>query len=146
MSCEPVTPQDLFVCRNCGQCCKGFGGTFVTEAEIDDICRHLGMDREGFVGRYCQISGGKPLIAQGENGYCLFWDHRCMIHPVKPHMCRQWPFIESVLIDAGNWQSMAASCPGMRTDFREDQIQKCVHDVLNGNDNFNKSPQDAHSL
>jgi hypothetical protein len=45
-------------------------------------------------------------------------------------MCRKWPFIESILVDAGNWQSLAASCPGMRTDFSDDQIQKCVHGVI----------------
>jgi hypothetical protein len=33
-------------------------------------------------------------------------------------------------VDAGNWQSLATSCPGMRTDFSDDQIQKCVHDVI----------------
>jgi Fe-S-cluster containining protein len=76
------------------------------------------------------ISGGKPLVAQTENGYCIFWDQLCTIHPVKPHMCRNWPFIESILVDVENWQSMAASCPGMRTDFSDNQIRKCVHDVI----------------
>jgi hypothetical protein len=76
------------------------------------------------------MSGGKSLVAQAENGYCIFWDRLCTIHPVKPHMCRKWPFIESILVDSSNWHSMAASCPGMRADFSDDQIQRCVHDII----------------
>ena len=138
MSSDPVTPQDLFTCQCCGQCCKGYGGTYVTESEIDDICRYLSLDRQKFIQQYCQISGGKPLIAQTESGYCIFWDQLCTIHPVKPRICRQWPFIESVLVDARNWQAMAASCPGMRTDFSDAQIQKCVRERIQ------KSPKTPH--
>ncbi len=130
MISDAVTPQDLFACQNCGHCCKGYGGTYITESEIDDIGRYLGLDRKRFMRSYCQISGGKLLVAQAENGYCIFWDQLCTIHPVKPHMCRKWPFIESIRVDARNWQSIAASCPGMRIDFSDDQIQKCVHDVI----------------
>lgn len=138
MSSDPVTPQDLFACQYCGQCCKGYGGTYVTESEIDDICRYLDLDRPRFMQHYCQFSGGKPLIAQTESGYCIFWDQLCTIHPVKPRMCRQWPFIESVLVDARNWHTMATSCPGMRTDFSDDQIQKCVRELIQ------KSPKAQH--
>ncbi|MCK5202986.1 MAG: YkgJ family cysteine cluster protein [Desulfobacterales bacterium] len=130
MTSDTVGRGDLFACRRCGECCKGYGGTYITEFEIDDICRYLGLDRKRFMRNYCQISGGKPLVAQAENGYCIFWDQLCTIHVVKPDMCHKWPFIESILVDAGNWQSLAASCPGMRTDFSDDQIQKCVHDII----------------
>jgi Fe-S-cluster containining protein len=130
MSFDAVTAADLFSCRRCGNCCKGYGGTYLTEAEIDNICRYLAMDRQRFIRHYCQISGGKLLVAQAANDYCIFWDQLCTIHPVKPRLCRKWPFIESILADVRNWQIMAASCPGMCTNFNEDQIQKCVRDVL----------------
>jgi Fe-S-cluster containining protein len=130
MTSNRIQPDDVFTCRRCGSCCKGYGGTYITESEIDNICRYLGMVRKQFMKRCCQISGGNPIIAQGENGFCIFWDQLCRIHPVKPQMCRRWPFIESILVDAGNWQSMAASCPGMRTDISDDQIQKCVRSVI----------------
>jgi Fe-S-cluster containining protein len=131
MSSDSVTAADLFSCQRCGNCCKGYGGTYLTEPEIDTICRYLGLSRKRFIKDYCQISGNKPLVAQGKDGYCIFWDQLCTIHPVKPQFCRKWPFIESILVDAGNWQIMAASCPGMCTGFSDDQIQKCVRDELN---------------
>jgi Fe-S-cluster containining protein len=130
MSSDTLKEADLFTCQRCGNCCKGYGGTYLTEAEIDNICRYLGLNRKLFVRNYCQISGKKPLIAQGKKGYCIFWDQLCTIHPVKPQLCQKWPFIESILIDVKNWQIMAASCPGMSTGFGDDQIQKCVRDVL----------------
>lgn len=131
MSSDTLTAADLFSCQRCGTCCKGYGGTYLTEAEIDDICTYLGLDRERFIRNYCQISGSKPVVAQGKDGYCIFWDQVCTIHPVKPQLCQRWPFIESILIDARNWQIIAASCPGMCTDVSDDQIQACVRDMLN---------------
>jgi Fe-S-cluster containining protein len=130
MFSDAVTAADLFNCHRCGNCCKGYGGTYLTEAEIGYISRYLGLDRNQFIRNYCQISGNKPLVAQGANGYCIFWDQLCTIHPVKPHLCQKWPFIESILVDVRNWQIMAATCPGMCTDFSDAQIQRCVRDVL----------------
>ena len=130
MSSDAVTAADLFSCQRCGSCCHGYGGTYVTDAEIDKICRYLGLDRKRFIGNYCQISGSRLVIAQGANGYCLFWDSLCKIHPVKPRFCQKWPFIESILVDIGNWKIMAASCPGMCTDFSDIQVQNCVREEL----------------
>jgi Fe-S-cluster containining protein len=70
------------------------------------------------------------LISQGDNGYCIFWDQVCTIHPVKPKMCRQWPYIRSILIDVGNWRAMAASCPGMKADAAENDILDCLRKNL----------------
>jgi Fe-S-cluster containining protein len=70
------------------------------------------------------------VLAQRADGYCIFWDKICTIHPVKPRMCRQWPFIESILVDAENWLIMADSCPGIRADVPVDTVQKYVKKKL----------------
>ncbi len=118
--------SDIFDCKKCGDCCNGYGGTFVTPDDIRAIANYIGTDPERFVSDYCQMSGGKPVLAQEENGYCVFWDEVCQIHQVKPRMCRAWPFLESVLTDVGNWRIMAASCPGIRTDLPDDVVRECV--------------------
>ena len=130
MTYDSVGLSDLFTCQRCGDCCKGYGGTYITENEIDNICRYLGLKRKKFIRRYCQMSGDRPVIAQGGNGYCIFWNKLCTIHAVKPRMCKNWPFIESILIHAKNWQTMAASCRGMRADFSDNQIQGCTSEFL----------------
>ncbi|GBC59322.1 hypothetical protein DENIS_0261 [Desulfonema ishimotonii] len=131
MSSDRVDTSQVFVCKQCGECCKGYGGTYVTAGDIEAIARHIGADPEIFVGEYCQMSGRRPVLAQGEDGYCIFRKEKlCSIHPVKPRMCRAWPFIESVLKDVGNWRLMASACPGILTDVPDELILRCVRQEL----------------
>ena len=128
-----VTPEALFECQQCGDCCKGFGGTYVAEKDIQAIAGYIHASPRRFRERFCQPSGSRWVLRQGENGYCVFWrDGLCGIHPVKPRMCRQWPFIRSILVDVRNWRAMAASCPGMNADGVERQILACVKRKLAG--------------
>jgi hypothetical protein len=133
MQSNSVEPDDIFKCAMCGDCCKGYGGTFVTKEDIDAIAGYINADCERFVSEYCEVSGGKPVLARGGNGYCLFWDKKCTIHSVKPRMCRQWPFIQSVLMDTDNWYIMAGMCPGMRADVPAEVVKKCVGRELSKN-------------
>ena len=133
MPSNPVEPSDIFKCQQCGDCCMGFGGTFVTEKEIKTIAGYLNTDPGNFVKNYCQIAGGKPVLAQGKDTYCIFWDGLCTIHPVKPRMCRAWPFIKSVLVDTNNWNIMAGICPGIHTDVSDSEVIECVSKELSKN-------------
>ncbi len=130
MPSDSMKASDVFNCKKCGDCCRGYGGTFVTEKDIEAIADYIKTDPERFVANYCQMSGSRPVLAQDENGYCVFWDRLCTIHPVKPRMCRAWPFIESVLVDINNWHIMAASCPGIRVDVPDNVVKECVKKEL----------------
>ncbi len=130
MGFEDETCKGLFACTLCGDCCNGYGGTYLSEADIESIARHLGMPVDRLVSDHTCKSGKQRVIAQGDNGYCIFWDKVCTIHPVKPKMCRQWPFIRSILVDVTNWQAMAASCPGMQADAPKQKILACVKKAL----------------
>ena len=130
MPSDCIGSEELFECRRCGDCCKGFGGTYLTAEDIDAIAHYIGSDPEKFVDRYCSLSGTMPVLAQRSDGYCIFWDKICKIHPVKPLMCRKWPFIESILVDAENWLIMAGSCPGIPTDVPVDMVRKYVKKKL----------------
>lgn len=126
---------ELFRCTRCGDCCRGYGGTYVTPEDVAAIAAHVGCPAEDFTRRFCRRSGGRPLLAQGSDGYCIFYDAGCTIHPVKPRMCRRWPFIESVRTDPGNWAAMASACPGMCTEFSPEQVRECVRRVLEEEEN-----------
>lgn len=134
MPCEVLKPEDIFDCRQCGECCKGFGGTYVTDADIAAIAAFIQIDPGLFPERYCQPSGSRLVLSQGAGGYCVFWKDRiCTIHPVKPRMCRAWPFIPGVLKDPGNWKIMAGSCPGIRADVPEADLMACIRKQIAGN-------------
>lgn len=126
MRYDNLKPEDIFQCRMCGDCCRGYGGTFLTKNDIIVISAHLNIDTERFLTIYCTYSGSRPILAQKENGYCVFWDKLCLIHSVKPRMCKVWPFIDSVVTDIGNWEIMSAFCPGIITDYPSAAIQSCV--------------------
>jgi len=132
MPSKPLGPADIFRCKKCGDCCKGYGGTYVGEKEIKAIAKFLKIESRRLVDQYCRVSGSRLVLAQAENQYCVFWDGTCAIHPVKPHMCKSWPFIPGVLIDIKNWQVMAGSCPGMRIDVPDEVIKDCVARRLSG--------------
>ena len=121
---------EAFQCRRCGDCCRGYGGTIVSEQDIKAIAGYLKISPEELRARYCVPSGSRLVLAQQSNGYCAFWDRICTIHPVKPRMCRAWPYIESVLVDVKNWRIMAGMCPGIRTDIPDRQILACVKNKL----------------
>ena len=125
MSSEP-TPDALFECRMCGDCCRGYGGTYVSTSDIQAIAAYLHIDPADFKKKYCRMSGSRYVIAQSNGGYCIFWDQLCRIHPVKPRMCKNWPYIEAVLIDVANWRIMGASCPGIRTDIPDEVIRDTI--------------------
>ena len=128
MQSDTQTNPEIFKCQKCGSCCKGYGGTFLTPMDVKTIAEYVGTDPRTFISRYCQLSGDKPILAQNPDGYCIFWDKLCTIHPVKPRMCSEWPYIRSVLIDVKNWHAMAGSCPGMRTDVVDETIRACVRE------------------
>jgi hypothetical protein len=126
MTSSSKTTAPIFDCRQCGDCCRGYGGTHVSDRDIRRIAAYIGEDPDEFIDRYCQMSGKRPVLAQAENGYCIFWKELCRIHPVKPRMCRRWPHIDAVLEDIHNWKIMGASCPGIRTELPDEVVRESV--------------------
>ena len=133
MPCDALQPETVFKCRQCGECCKGYGGTYLTDSDIEVISRYIDVNPRSFVDRFCNFSGSRPMLAQRQDGYCIFWDRLCTIHSVKPRMCRKWPFLESILVDLDNWLIMADSCPGIRTEVDMDCLAKIVKQVILNN-------------
>ena len=114
MASEFKTCDDIFQCTQCGECCQGFGGTYVSDKDIIRISRFLNCDPAKFAETYCDPSGSKLVLTQSEDGKCIFFKKNCSIHPVKPLMCRAWPFLETIIKNPENWDAMAGSCPGIK--------------------------------
>lgn len=128
MDSEYQTPDDIFECRQCGACCNGFGGTYVTEQDILSIAGFIQADPDKFLEEYCDMAGSRPVLTQGKDGQCIFFDteKQCTIHPVKPYMCRAWPFIRTIVKNPENWNAMAGACPGMKKDIPYPDLVRIV--------------------
>lgn len=122
--------SEAFDCTMCGVCCEGYGGTYVTEDDIKAIADFIGEDPEIFRKNYCSYSDGKPLLKSGEDGRCVFFRDKCSIHPVKPRMCREWPFIPAVIKEPGNWELMSDACPGIKTGIDREKLKSITENEL----------------
>ncbi|MCP3943333.1 MAG: YkgJ family cysteine cluster protein [Desulfobacteraceae bacterium] len=122
------TADKIFKCQLCGDCCNGFGGTYVTAQDIVNIASFIDADPKTFVARYCDYSGSRPVLTLGTNGSCIFFDKekQCTIHPVKPYMCKAWPYIKTIIKNPENWNAMAGACPGMKKNISHKDLQQIV--------------------
>ena len=44
--------EGLFACTCCGDCCRGYGGTYLSEADIVAIARYIGVSPDCLTARY----------------------------------------------------------------------------------------------
>ena len=56
---ERDTGDSVFSCKQCGECCIGYGGTFVTDQDIERISAYISVDPHGFVEKILLFFGGQ---------------------------------------------------------------------------------------
>ena len=87
-------PHLHYACQRCTACCRWPGFVNVTETEIAEIARHLGVEEHDFIQRSTRLRPQRDGLAliDKPNGECVFLDGRdCAIQPVKPGQCRGFP-------------------------------------------------------
>ncbi|MBN1847904.1 MAG: YkgJ family cysteine cluster protein [Deltaproteobacteria bacterium] len=131
-----------FDCKMCGECCYGEGGINVNEEEVERIARFLDISPEAFISGYCRELNGRLTIRTGPDYFCIFFDQEkaCLIHPVKPAICSQWPYYPANLTDKDTWEMAKQACPGINPEssfkeFREEggqNLKSSTKDQTNG--------------
>jgi len=127
MSSNDFKMEEFFECTQCGECCNGYGGNFTDNLKIRDIAQFIGLSVDDFKDSFLSLSSdGRYMLAVKEDGNCVFFDKNCSIHPVKPRMCREWPFLPAVLKERSNWELMSSACPGIKTDINYEGLKKFI--------------------
>ena len=72
MTSNAMKSTEIFKCVQCGDCCKGYGGTFVTEKDIEAIAGYMKIDPKRFVEEYCQVPRGKTVTVFSGTNYAKF--------------------------------------------------------------------------
>jgi uncharacterized protein len=105
----------VFQCQQCGDCCSGRGGIHVKPQEVEDMAALLSMSVAGFCRDFVEGSALGPRLTMAANGFCIFLmeGNLCRVHPVKPFICRQWPFLPALLEDADELEQAKTACPGI---------------------------------
>ena len=106
--------EPAFICRQCGRCCFGQGGIRVSSGEVERISVFLGLAPDDFILRFTVLRNRNREIGTKEDGSCHFLtDKVCSIHPVKPAICRLWPWLPGALSDEMGFLSLKQDCPGV---------------------------------
>jgi uncharacterized protein len=112
----------VFACQQCGACCHGDKGILVTPEEAEKLAAFLNLTREELQRRFLIESSLGPQVAT-QNGACIFLeDNRCRVHPVKPRICREWPFLSALLQHADEFEAAKEACPGLAPESRHDDF------------------------
>jgi Fe-S-cluster containining protein len=107
-------PHPVFQCRQCGDCCAGRGGIFVKPREVEDMAALLEMPVAEFCRRFVEASPLGPRLTVAD-GVCVFLmeGNLCRMHPVKPRICCQWPFLPALLAHPDELEHAKTACPGI---------------------------------
>lgn len=86
-----------FSCRKCGNCCRVPGYVRIRETEIDRIAGYLKMDSREFNEKYTILTNDRRSLSlrEKDDGSCVFLSGtsgECLINPVKPEQCMNFPF------------------------------------------------------
>jgi len=78
------------------------------------------MDSNRFTMIYCRwvtdMQGKIALsLKEKSNKDCIFWDSNCTVYRARPLQCRTFPFWESIVASAQNWEVTASGCPGINS-------------------------------
>lgn len=108
----------VFECTMCGQCCEGEGGIILGPHDLERISSGLKLCSEDFLKCYGVYRNGKWQIRTGDDGRCIFFREGagCTVHPIRPDVCRAWPFFRGNMIDSESLYLAKDYCPGIRQD------------------------------
>ena len=110
--CETIQP--VFQCQQCGECCQGRGGILPTPVEIGLIAHYLKITVPQLEKNFLELTPLGLAVKNKPGAGCIFNEQgRCAIHPVKPRICRDWPFLPAILLHENELEAAKEACPGL---------------------------------
>jgi len=126
---SPDPHPQVFQCQQCGECCVGRGGILVRPDEVKAMAALLALSEAEFCRCFVEDSALGPRLTAA-NGVCVFLmaKNLCRVHPVKPFICRQWPFLPAILMDPDELENAKTACPGINPESRhEDFVEAALN-------------------
>ena len=83
-----------FVCLRCGACCRWEGAVKLISDEPDKIADFLKMDVAEFIDKHTTITPDRQhlsLLSKADGSCEYLGENGCLINPVKPLQCREFP-------------------------------------------------------
>jgi Fe-S-cluster containining protein len=121
--------RPVFSCRQCGDCCQGERGILVTPAEHQAMAAHLRFSPEDFAAQYLEGTSMGPQLASRNGACALQKGGLCLVHPVKPRICREWPFLQALLDYPDEFEAAKGACPGLAADARHEEFIRTAQET-----------------
>jgi Fe-S-cluster containining protein len=85
-----------FKCLCCGKCCRIEGVVRLSDEDIKAISSYLNLSENDFIDAHTEIAYDRRglVLKDHPDGSCAMLDEngKCIIHPVKPAQCRNFPY------------------------------------------------------
>jgi uncharacterized protein len=103
-----------FTCRQCGECCTGEPGiVYAEKEEISLIARYLNIPMEILEERFTNPFLDGFTIREVDDGRCIFYEHGCVVYPVRPLQCSTFPFWFQNMRSMRAWKEACKRCAGI---------------------------------
>jgi len=123
-----------FSCKRCSSCCRFDSGfVFLSKKDLNKMALALNMNENSFLKTYCRWvtdwKGDEVLsLREKSNKDCVLWDSGCTVYETRPLQCITFPFWESIVSSADNWDIAATGCPGINNG--DLHSQKAIEDGI----------------
>lgn len=116
----------------CGYCCQGEGGIIVSPTDLDRLKQALNLPEDEIIQHYLKKTEKKLVIKTDSEGQCIFFRYGegCLIHDIKPDICRAWPFFRGNLEDQMSWNMAMDMCPGINQHIEHEEFVRQGLDYL----------------
>ena len=112
-----------FTCRQCSACCRHESGfVFLSENDLERLSNECKMDYNQFVQVWCRwipfrYDSERLSLKEKSNYDCVFWNvsgnKGCSVYNSRPLQCRAFPFWDSIIDSAEEWEKTGRNCPGI---------------------------------
>ena len=141
--------ENIFECRQCGQCCEGRGGIILSSDDLARLASFLNQSESFVIAEYAEIANGKRrLKTSKKTGHCVFFEggRGCLVHEGKPDICRAWPYFRGNLEDAASFEMAREYCPGISRRARHADFAEEGRRYLKRHNLFARTADSASSL
>ncbi len=114
-------------CSNCCQVNDGF--VFLSEDEAEKIAKYLETGIAELYKWFIKQIDNRLCLVDGESEHCIFIeDNRCLIYPVRPQQCRDYPFWPEIISSPERWDREKIICPGIGAgkEYRKEDINNTI--------------------
>lgn len=112
----------FYECQRCTACCRWPGQVKLSDAEIANLARFLGLAEFDFIQTYTRLRADRCGLSLVErtNGECVFLQgNDCAIQAVKPQQCRDFP-------NRWNFPGFETICQALPRTVKEAELERLV--------------------